>query len=364
MTRELALANGVIYQARPAIETDGRREAMVQELLLAMEMEESEGGLSSLELRFVNSAQLAQSGIDFAFEYSDVDALSLGKSVRVLAGNEDDPQEIFSGVISALELMMSRERQPELVVLAEDALQKARMARRTRVHQAAALRDLVETIASDLGLQARIEGLSANVDVQMQLNESDLAFLRRVLGRYDVDLQIVGNELQVSPRSEVRRSEVTLEFNSQLKSLRAVADLAHQTSKVTFSGWDVSQGQAITVETESTADLGPGTGRTGAQILADALAERAEHIGNAAVTNESEAQALVSACFSQRARRFVRVAGIAEGNPALRVGAHVTLQGVGPRFENTYYVTKTRHRYDLSNGYQTEFEAECGYFGG
>ena len=152
MTRELALANGVIYQARPAIETDGRREAMVQELLLAMEMEESEGGLSSLELRFVNSAQLAQSGIDFAFEYSDVDALSLGKSVRVLAGNEDDPQEIFSGVISALELMMSRERQPELVVLAEDALQKARMARRTRVHQAAALRDLVETIASDLGL--------------------------------------------------------------------------------------------------------------------------------------------------------------------------------------------------------------------
>ena len=56
--------------------------------------------------------------------------------------------------------------------------------------------------------------------------------------------------------------------------------------------------------------------------------------------------------------------GTCEGNPALRVGSHVTIEGVGPRFANTYYVTSACHRFDRSAGYQTDFTAECGHFGG
>jgi phage protein D len=58
------------------------------------------------------------------------------------------------------------------------------------------------------------------------------------------------------------------------------------------------------------------------------------------------------------------VEGKTEGNPSLRVGSHVTLRGLGPRFENTYYVTRACHRYDDRSGYKTEFEAQGSYFGG
>jgi len=364
MTTELALASGIIYRAHPIIEIDGQRDERAQTLLMAMEMQEAEGGFSSLELRFRNTSILEQQEADFAFEYSEHDSLSLGKSIKILAGDESDPREIFRGVISGLELVMEQQQEPELIVLAEDALQKARMARQTRLHTDTSLQSLVQSVAADLGLRATVAGLSDSISPQMQLNETDLAFLRRLLQRYDADLQIVGDELHVSARAETRRNEINLEINSQLGNIRVLADLAHQVTEVTFSGWDIARGQAINVSSNGSADMGPGSGRSGTQVLAEAFDERAEHISSTAVADEAEAQALVNARYSKCARRFVTVEGKTEGNPSLRVGSHVTLRGLGPRFENTYYVTRACHRYDDRSGYKTEFEAQGSYFGG
>jgi phage protein D len=47
----------------------------------------------------------------------------------------------------------------------------------------------------------------------------------------------------------------------------------------------------------------------------------------------------------------------------VRVGTHVTLSGLGPRFSNTYYVTRCRHRYDLASGYETDFTAVSAFLG-
>ena len=69
------------------------------------------------------------------------------------------------------------------------------------------------------------------------------------------------------------------------------------------------------------------------------------------------------AAFDERARRLVCIEGTAEGNPTLRVGAHVQISGLSGRFDNTYYVTRAVHRFDMQHGYRTDFEAECAYLG-
>lgn len=364
MSAETELSAGTIYQAEPLIEINGQQNSMVQALLLGMMMNEAEGGLSSLQIRFRNTAVVEREGVDLAFEYSDMDLLSLGNSIKILAGDQEDPQEIFRGIISGLELNIDQGEQPVLTVLAEDALQKARMTRHTRLHSEGSLRDIAESIAAEIGLRAVINRLNSDIGPQMQLNESNLAFLRRLLNRNDADMQVVGDELHISAREEVRRNSITLELGSQLKRVRAVADLAHQVSTVTFSGWNVTTGQPIYVTSEVNTGLGPGTGRLGRQILAEAITERSEHIGDFVAADETEAQALVNARYMKKAHEFVRVEASAEGNPGLRVGTHVTLRGIGPRFENTYYVIKVCHRFDQNEGYQTDFMAESSYFGG
>lgn len=357
---EAAVSQLPVYGARPTIRIDEQDFDRAARLLLSMEMQEQEGGLSSLQMRFSNIASDPEGGANYAFD--DEAQLRLGASIAVYAGDQDAPQEIFRGLITGLEADFPAREPPELLVLAEDRLQAARMARRSKTYRDMSVADIAREIASDLSLDPVITGLADNSATWVQLNESDLAFLRRIMRRFDADLQIVGSELHVSPRQEVNRGELELELFSQLQSVKFIADLSHQVTEVTVSGWDPIRGESISA-TSTGANAGPGQGRDGARILADSIGERSEHVGQVMVSTDAEARQLADTVFDQRARSFVCAHGRAEGNPALRVGSQVRLTGVSPRFENTYYVVAACHRFDVENGYQTHFKAECHYLG-
>jgi phage protein D len=230
------------------------------------------------------------------------------------------------------------------------------------VHESKTVADLARTVAQRAGLTPQVDGLADVSDTWFQCNESDLAFLRRLLQRFGGDAQVVGNELHVAPRAQVHRGDVELRLHSQLLRVRAVADLAQQTTELRITGFDPAQGQAFS-GTGSGAPLGPGRGRSGKDELQRAFQDRDEQQSHALALSQTEAQAQAQAAFAARARGFVQVWGTCEGNPSLRVGSHVALKDVSPRFDNTYYVTACEHRWDATQGFQTEFHAECAYFG-
>lgn len=357
---EAPLSQHALYAARPVVRVNGQEQQLVNGLLLAMDLVEQEDGLAALELQFSNLASREDGSVELAFE--DESVLKIGDRLTVYAGEEQAPTEIFQGMVTALEAEFSEQSAPILIALAEDALQKSRMTRRTKTYENKTLADIVRELANNLGLTPRITGFTRDLGVQVQMNESDLAFLRRLLARNDGDVQVVGTELHMAPRGQVRRGTVELRMQSQLRRVSVLADLAHQVSEITVTGWDATQGQRITGRS-SGSNRGPGRGRTGAELLANALGRRSHQLSHLHVMNDAEANALAEAAFDERQRRFVTVRGTAEGNPLLRVGTHVTLTGLGPRFSNTYYVTQCRHRFDLNRGYETDFTGECAFWG-
>ena len=42
----------------------------------------------------------------------------------------------------------------------------------------------------------------------------------------------------------------------------------------------------------------------------------------------------------------------------MAVGSQVTFSGLGGIFDGTYYVSRTRHLFDVAQGYRTEFDVE------
>jgi phage protein D len=357
---ELAISQEPRYRARPTIRVDDQITDRVSDRINMFRVVEQVGGLSALELRLSNARGAEAADEDLAFERER--DLALGSRLAIYAGDEMQPREIFRGVVSAIEAEFPESGAAELVLLADDALQNARLARRSKTYDDLALATLARDVATALSLTPRITGFTESIGVQVQLNESDLAFLRRMLDRYDGDLQVVGTELHVSPRKDVSRGTVDLAFGSQLRSARFVVDLAHQVTEVTTAGWDVDGGRRVT-GTSRGKNLGPGSGRAGKDVLADKLTRRSEHVGFPPVRTGGEAQAVADAAFDARARRFVVAHGTAEGNPRIRVGAQVAIAGVSHRFDNTYYVVQACHRFDLDRGYETDFEAECAFLG-
>lgn len=357
---ESNLSNLAFYSARPTLRIDGQDDDMASGLMQSLVMREQEGGLSSMEIAFVNFTARDDGQVGPAFE--DERLLKLGAALKVYAGEAAAPTEIFAGTISALELALDGEGPPRLIVQAEDKAQQARMTRRIAVYDHKSVADIAREVAGRMGLTPTITGLSDTSVVEVQFDESDLAFLRRLLVRHGADLQISGGELQVSPRRDVQRNAVTLRMHSQLHKVRVVADLAHQVTEVKVTGFDYAQGQAVE-GTGSSAPAGPGSGRQGRALVQQAFGERVQQTSHRLALTQAEADALAQAEFEQRARRFVRVVASCEGNPALRVGTHVTLADVSPRFDNTYYVTACTHRYDMQRGFETEFSAESAYLG-
>jgi Bacteriophage probable baseplate hub protein len=358
---ELVLAPTAVYSAIPTLRVDGQPNNKATAQLLAMEMRESEGGMSALELRFSNRGSFA-GGLGGAV-FDDAAVFKLGTLLDVYAGVVSSPTQIFHGSVTALEGRYPRAGAPELIVLAEDAMQQARMTRRTKTWDGVTLSGVVQQVAAQLGLTPQVDSLDGDIGTQIQFNETDLQFLRRLLARYDADMQAVGTELHAAPRASAQRNTVQLDMNSQLREVRVIADLADQATAATVTGWDYAQGQTITATSQSSS-FGPGSGATGADSLTQALQSRSEHLGQFAALNAGEAQAIADADFTQRSRRFVVAHGTAEGNADLRVGTHLTLTGLGPLFSNTFYVTATTHRFDTENGYETQFTAECAYLGG
>lgn len=350
-----ALNRRSVYNPRPTVLIDGQSNEMVNALLLSMDVRESEGGLTTLELRFNNVASDTEGGSDYAFENESV--IRLGASITLNAGDFSDQQELFRGVITGLEADFPETNPPELVVLAEDKLQLARMSRRTKTWEDVSVSDVLNQIASDIGLQADVTGLNSGRGTWVQLNESDLAFARRLLTQFDADVQVVEDRLEVSPISEVQREVIEIEMFRDLRSVKFIADLSHQVTAITCAGWNPLRGQTVSGRGQG-VNFGPGEGRYGSQVLQQTLGERVEHIGQIPVTTDEQAQAIADSAFDQRVRSFVRAQGTAAGHPSIRVGTHLRLTGVSQRFTNTYYVVGTHHRYDQNNGYLTDFTAE------
>jgi phage protein D len=354
------VAERLVLRQRPTLRFDGQPDERAAELLLALSVSEQDGGFSAAELRFGNWASDPQGGGALAFDGQSV--LKLGAALKIYAGDEQRPREIFDGRITALEGEWSGAAPPELTVLAEDSLQAARMARHSRVWRNQSLKAVVDTVAQDLGLTA-----AAHSDLQAirgdfaQLGESDLAFLRRLLDRHDADLQVVGRELQAALRGNVRRGEVSLQLHAELLQVRARADLADQVTEVRVQGWDAAQGQAASAQVSGPAHAGPGQGTHGAALLQRTLGARSHLLSQVQVRDAGEASAVAQAAFDQRLRRFVAIDAVAIGNPEIRVGTHVAVGGLDARWNNTYCVTRACHRFDTRRGYLTEFSASCAY---
>lgn len=359
----MALADPpLLLAASPTVEVDGMSYPMMAQNLERMRVSEALGGLSSLELVLIDSAMQGDGSATHAAGAGS--PLQLGAGIRVFAGPaEAGAYEIFDGQITGIEAEVREASPPLFTLLAEDRLFSARRVRRTRLFEAATLKDVAGTIASDHGLKPEVrDGVDTAAANWLQADETDLAFLRRILAGCDADAQIVGDKLQIGRIGMDRRSLVALHAGTTLKYARIVADVADQVSEIRLTSFDPASGEPVDARADC-AGFGPGKGKSGPDVLKEKFKAVSLHLGRLGPMTQSGADARAGHECARRARAFVRASGTATGNGQLRVGSWVTMAGINAQFDNEYAVTKAVHRWDRHEGYRTDFEAECAYLG-
>lgn len=351
----------VSVTSRPTVIIGGQKLPLLSANLAHFKMREALGGMSSLELSVYDLLSFPDGS---GFGATDTSPLRLGAEIKIYMGDTREPQEIFDGVVTAIEAEAGPHSTRLFTLLAEDRLFKLRRKRRSRTFDDLSPADVIRTIAQDHGLRAEVgDNLDSPVTTWAQINESDLAFLRRMLAMIDADAQLVAAAtLQAVAIAKETKATVPLALGDTLLRIRVTADLAEQATATRVGSFDAATGEGVSEEA-TTGRLGPGRGRDGASFLRDLAGEVREHIGHLRPMTQDHCQLLARAAFGSRARSFIRADGTAQGNGAIRVGSWLNISGINPFFINTYNVVEAVHRFDIENGYLTDFMAECAFLG-
>jgi Bacteriophage probable baseplate hub protein len=296
------------------------------------------------------------------FLYLGRDTIDFGTEIAITLGAADQSRQVFSGKVSAMQADFPAADPAQVLIFAEDGLQAFRMTRRTRSFESSSTADIARQLAGEHGLTPSVNLNGPTRDVVTQVNQSDLAFLRSLARADDGEVWLDGTSLHLEARPDRATGTggaIDLYYGGGLVSLSVRADLADQCTELGVTGWDVAGKDAI-AETAGASALGGelGSDTSGASILATALGERRERIVRAAPLATDDAAALARAAYLERARRFVCGTGLTSGTALMRVGSRVNLSGLGGIFDGSYYVSRTRHVFDVAEGYRTEFDVE------
>lgn len=337
------------FSGRPTIAIGNNDHAALTAGLLAITVIESVTGIYRCEALFGNCG--GQNG----FLYFDRQTLDFGATFQVKFGQD----LLFTGRITALEARYSEGKAPEILILAEDALQDLRMTRRTRSFAEMTDSDVFAQIARDHSLNPQIDLTGPTHKILAQVNQSDLAFLRERARLIDAELWIENTTLHASKRSNRRSQGLELTKGGGLREFTVIADLATQRTSVVATGWDASGKSTLEYEADDSV-LGKelGNDESAAGILQQKFRSRKESLAHGAPLSSEETQLQAESLFRHIARRFVVGRGIAETDPALRVGREVDLQGLGVLFSGKYYLAEVRHRWEVSYRLRTEFVGE------
>jgi len=155
-----------------------------------------------------------------------------------------------------------------------------------------------------------------------------------------------------------------LKWGISLIDFKPTLTTANQVRSVTVNGWNRTKKKAISVKV-SLDDKGLNVNRDLHELL-KVCDPREEIVVDKPVHTEKEAKAMALAILKDRQKEMVKASGTCIGLPDLRAGKKLEIEGLGSRFNGTYFITESTHTISDS-GYITKFNArreQTGTLGG
>ena len=196
-----------------------------------------------------------------------------------------------------------------------------------------------------------------------QEGESDLNLLRKIAAQYDADFWVDGNTLylsrfmkEYSPRLTLKWGESLLDFSPRVSTVGQVAGVSMKftlrelpLSFLVTVAWDFDR-EALVVS------VVPGEAAAGAKAISGPSFTIIDQPISSPADIANSALVIIRELRNKLNNRLTG-SGSAIGDPRIRAGAVIRLEGLGPDFSNDYRVTSATHTIDGS-GYRTSFEVK------
>jgi phage protein D len=318
-------------------------------------------GARLLEVRVDDNLMLPDAVLvrvaDPGLQNIDASPFEIGAEIEVLLAATDSSalKSVFTGQIAAIE----PEFAPGGAVLAARAYDHSHALNRTRrtcTFQNMTAGDIARKVARTAGVDTGTIGPGGGThEFVQQNNETDWNFLWRLASAIDYEVVVVERKLHFRPAGGGGGGgqAIDLRWGENLRSFHPRVTGVQQVDEVVVRSWDPKAKRKIEATRRPGAlDSAIGLGRP---QVASAIGGGSLTVADRPVLSDGEAGDLARSVIAQLANAYVEGRGICKGEPRLRAGARVKLDGIGRRFGGTYTVSSTTHLYRGARGYETAF---------
>jgi phage protein D/phage baseplate assembly protein gpV len=262
---------------------------------------------------------------------------------------------LITGEITALEPNFSNQGRTSVLIRGYDKSHRLHRGKKTRTFLQKKDSDLVSTIAGEVGLSAVVDTTTVTYDYILQSNQTNMEFLKGRAERIGYQLHSADGNLYFKKGDANLGTGPTLEFPDTLRTFSPSWTASSQADKVIVRSWDPKLKQSIKSEQAPSSALNQGgMTQTGGAAASAAFSAAEEIVTDRPTFTVDEATALATGLSNDIGREFVQAEGSCDGNPQLKAGLQITVNGVGTRFSGAYLVTSATHVWN-KEGYETQF---------
>jgi uncharacterized protein involved in type VI secretion and phage assembly len=294
---------------------------------------------------------------DPGLKHIDTQPFVVGAEVEISLGAPDQNRltPLLKGQVAAVEPEF-RADGVSIVARGYDHSHALNRTRRNATYQDTTVAEVVKKVCQRAGLQTgTVEDAGGSQPFIQQTNETDWDFLWRLAKRVGSEVVVLDGELHFRPAGggEQQGEPLLLKYGDNLLSLRPRVTGVQQVDEVVVRSWDHTAKRAIeaTAKPDAVRSL-IGLGR---DAVSKALGGGGITVADAPVGTQEEADALAKSVMAKVANGYVEAEGTCHGDPRLRAGSTVKVEGVGSRFSGTYRLTSTTHAFRGASGFETRF---------
>ena len=287
-------------------------------------------------------------------EHIDSHPLQLGKELEIKASAKGatTTSAIFKGQIVALEPEFTSQG-VMIVVRALDRGHKLQRERKVRTFQQMSAGDMVNKIAGEAGLTAEVTSSSVVFEFFQQSAETDWEFITRLARMHDYRFYVEDRKLCFHP-AKAESASVTVRWQDTLVSFRPRVSGVQQVNSIAMRSWDPKTKAAVTGNASSPQTTSH-AGIMRSQVASD-LGGGATMVADRVAANNGEANAFAKSALAGRADAYFEAEGTAFGDPGIRAGKTIKIEGVGSKLSGEYVISTSTHTYKGKTGYVTGFQ--------
>lgn len=302
------------------------------------------------------------------FRHSDDTTLDIKTPITIEMGYAGRLERMFIGEITMLQPAFPSSGVPTFTVTGTDIMHRFRDAApgsaKSKAYKTPDWK-IAEELAQrhDLAYASTSVKTGAEHGTVMQKDQDDLKFLMYLAHRNEYECSVILEKnkpaLYFGPPTDNRdgntKTTLALEYGVSLSSFSPKLTIGRQVGKVTVRGWDARKKEPIEYTATVDKDL-PKKNQKG-KSGPDYAGAKEARIVNQPVASQAEAKALAREILQRLASEYLSGSGEAIGEPLLKPGVMLKLDGIGWRYNGNYYVKKAEHVYG-ANGYVTTFDID------